>query len=155
MELRRQWSRSNQRHGIRPRGDPFISGCRARGGILSGHFTSVVLLHIMPQIIQTDFTMGPELRENENIISRVVFTLTRNLSRCFPDVREEIVCAFDDVLRLEGEGEYETCILDSLFPMHVQNGRPFLRYRPREISSLESAIVFLLVCHFVSRSILS
>ncbi|KAJ7289876.1 cytochrome P450 [Mycena rebaudengoi] len=53
--------------------------------------------------IQTDFTMGPELRENENIISRVVFTLTRNLSRCFPDVREEIVCAFDDVLRLEGE----------------------------------------------------
>ncbi|KAJ7231798.1 cytochrome P450, partial [Mycena rebaudengoi] len=55
------------------------------------------------EIIQTDFTMGPELRENENIISRVVFTLTRNLSRCFPDVREEIVCAFDDVLRLEGE----------------------------------------------------
>jgi len=30
-------------------------------------------------------------------------SLTRNLSRCFPEVRDEIVNAFDDVLALEGE----------------------------------------------------
>ncbi|KAJ6523969.1 cytochrome P450 [Mycena vulgaris] len=53
--------------------------------------------------IQSDFTMGPELRENEHIIPGALFTLTRNLGRCFPDVRDEIVCAFDEVLGLKEE----------------------------------------------------
>ncbi|KAJ7137551.1 cytochrome P450 [Mycena crocata] len=32
-------------------------------------------------------------------------TLTRNLGRCFPDVHDEIVCAFDDVLPLDGQAQ--------------------------------------------------
>ncbi|KAJ7776904.1 cytochrome P450 [Mycena maculata] len=37
----------------------------------------------------------------------VVTSLSRNLHRCFPDVRDEIVCAFDDVMQLQGS-EWKT-----------------------------------------------
>ncbi|KAJ7362974.1 cytochrome P450 [Mycena albidolilacea] len=40
--------------------------------------------------------------ENPYHLQVVRSTLTRNLHVCFLDVRDEIVCAFDDVLQLEG-----------------------------------------------------
>ncbi|KAJ6631929.1 cytochrome P450, partial [Mycena sp. CBHHK59/15] len=52
--------------------------------------------------IQSDLTMGPELREDPHLIPAVLACLTRNLGRCFPGVRDEVVCAFDDILALEG-----------------------------------------------------
>ncbi|KAF7367730.1 hypothetical protein MSAN_00836900 [Mycena sanguinolenta] len=52
--------------------------------------------------VQMKFTMGREIVENHYHMDLVRTTLTRNLHKCFPDVRDEIICAFDDVLELEG-----------------------------------------------------
>ncbi|KAJ7819251.1 hypothetical protein B0H14DRAFT_3737874 [Mycena olivaceomarginata] len=41
-------------------------------------------------------------RKIHTISRRVRTTLTRNLHACFPEVRDEIVCAFNDVLQLQG-----------------------------------------------------
>ncbi|KAF7367750.1 hypothetical protein MSAN_00838900 [Mycena sanguinolenta] len=52
--------------------------------------------------IQAKFTMGREIAENHYHLDVVRTTLTRNLHNCFPDVRDEIICAFDEVLQLQG-----------------------------------------------------
>ncbi|KAF7367742.1 hypothetical protein MSAN_00838100 [Mycena sanguinolenta] len=56
------------------------------------------------ETVQAKFTMGRELAENNYHLDLVRTTLTRNLHNCFPDVRDEIICAFDDVLQLQGSG---------------------------------------------------
>jgi hypothetical protein len=48
--------------------------------------------------------MGPELTRNPYHVEVIRGTLTRNLGRCFPQVRDEIVHAFDHVLGLEDKG---------------------------------------------------
>ncbi|KAJ7473570.1 cytochrome P450 [Mycena latifolia] len=53
-------------------------------------------------LLQADYTMGPEIARNPYSTEAVRRNLTRNLGRCFPDVRDEIVHAFDDVLALDG-----------------------------------------------------
>ncbi|KAJ7439781.1 cytochrome P450 [Mycena latifolia] len=53
-------------------------------------------------LLQSDYTMGPEIARNPYSTEAVRRNLTRNLGRCFPDVRDEIVHAFDDVLALDG-----------------------------------------------------
>ncbi|KAF7360640.1 hypothetical protein MVEN_00795700 [Mycena venus] len=50
--------------------------------------------------LQSDYTMGPETTLNPYHIDVVRGALTRNLSRCFPRVHNEILHAFDDVLGL-------------------------------------------------------
>ncbi|KAJ7642115.1 hypothetical protein FB45DRAFT_365565 [Roridomyces roridus] len=57
--------------------------------------------------LQTKFTMGPEITDNAYHHIAIRGNLTRNLHRCFPDVRDEIVSAFDDVLQLDG-AEWKT-----------------------------------------------
>ncbi|KAF7367812.1 hypothetical protein MSAN_00845500 [Mycena sanguinolenta] len=54
------------------------------------------------EIVQAKFTMGRELAEKRYHLDVVRTSLTRNLHNCFPDVRDEIICAFDDVLQLQG-----------------------------------------------------
>ncbi|KAJ7119729.1 cytochrome P450 [Mycena epipterygia] len=49
-----------------------------------------------------EHTMGRALAENPYHQNTIRTSLTRNLHRCFPDVRDEIVYAFDDVLQLQG-----------------------------------------------------
>ncbi|KAF7367745.1 hypothetical protein MSAN_00838400 [Mycena sanguinolenta] len=61
------------------------------------YFTSYSPVLILPK-----FTMGREIVENQYHFDVVRTTLSRNLHKCFPDVRDEIICAFDDVLELEG-----------------------------------------------------
>ncbi|KAJ7201912.1 cytochrome P450 [Mycena pura] len=48
------------------------------------------------------YTLGPEIVMNPYHASAVRGSMTRNLGRRFPDVRDEIVHAFDDVLALKG-----------------------------------------------------
>ncbi|KAJ6567533.1 cytochrome P450 [Mycena sp. CBHHK59/15] len=50
--------------------------------------------------IQARYTMGCSVIENPYHAHTVRTSLTRNLGRCFPEVRDEIICAFDDVLAL-------------------------------------------------------
>ncbi|KAJ7101571.1 cytochrome P450 [Mycena belliarum] len=49
-----------------------------------------------------ELTMGRAIATNAYHIHAIRTSLTRNLHRCFPDVRDEIVCAFDDILQLQG-----------------------------------------------------
>ncbi|KAJ6568980.1 cytochrome P450 [Mycena capillaripes] len=51
--------------------------------------------------IQVKLTMGRSL-DNQYHLHTIRTNLTRNLHACFPDVRDEIVCAFNDVLQLQG-----------------------------------------------------
>ncbi|KAJ7237053.1 cytochrome P450 [Mycena haematopus] len=48
------------------------------------------------------FTMGREITEDPYTRLTVRTNLTRNLHTLFPEVRDQIVCAFDDVLQLQG-----------------------------------------------------
>ncbi|KAJ6563057.1 cytochrome P450 [Mycena vulgaris] len=50
--------------------------------------------------LQADFTLGP--RDVPDHLVAVLSKLTRNLGRRFPDIQDEMICAFDDVLDLEG-----------------------------------------------------
>jgi hypothetical protein len=46
--------------------------------------------------------------DNPYHVHTIRTSLTRNLHACFPDVRDEIVCAFNDVLQLQGSGADES-----------------------------------------------
>ncbi|CAK5271274.1 unnamed protein product [Mycena citricolor] len=52
------------------------------------------------EVIQARYTQGHELLDNPYHIATVRTSLTRNLGRIFPEVRDEIECAFDDVFAL-------------------------------------------------------
>ncbi|KAJ7936088.1 cytochrome P450 [Mycena leptocephala] len=54
------------------------------------------------EIFQIDYTMGADLRTDPYHVGVIRGALTRNLARQFGDVRDEVSCAFDDVLALEG-----------------------------------------------------
>ena len=48
--------------------------------------------------------MGAEIASNPYHALAIRGSLTRNLGRCFPQVRDEIVNAFDEVLALKDNG---------------------------------------------------
>ncbi|KAJ7870824.1 cytochrome P450, partial [Mycena olivaceomarginata] len=52
--------------------------------------------------VRANFTMGRAITKNPYHHHAIRTTLTRNLHACFPEVRDEIVCAFNDVLQLQG-----------------------------------------------------
>jgi hypothetical protein len=56
------------------------------------------------QTFQFEYTVGPEFKSNPYHIDIIRGTLTRNLGRCFPRVRDEIVHAFDDVIGVRDTG---------------------------------------------------
>ncbi|KAJ7937288.1 cytochrome P450 [Mycena leptocephala] len=49
-------------------------------------------------ILQADYTIGPQMTSYPHNATVVRVGLTRNLGRCFPQVLDEIVHAFDDVI---------------------------------------------------------
>ncbi|KAJ6527089.1 cytochrome P450 [Mycena capillaripes] len=51
--------------------------------------------------VQARFTLGSALAENP-YHQRAMRSLTKNLPECLPDVRDEIICAFNDGLQLKG-----------------------------------------------------
>ncbi|KAJ7506206.1 cytochrome P450 [Mycena galericulata] len=53
--------------------------------------------------LQVDYTIGPQMTTNPYHAPVIRGGLTRNLGRCFPQVRDEIVHAFDEVLALENK----------------------------------------------------
>ncbi|KAJ7451385.1 cytochrome P450 [Mycena latifolia] len=64
--------------------------------------------------IQSDYTIGPEGKNPHVSTAAIRGSLTRNLGRCFPEVRDEIVNAFDDVLALEDNEWKEIKVSPSL-----------------------------------------
>ncbi|KAJ7195018.1 cytochrome P450 [Mycena rebaudengoi] len=60
-------------------------------------------------ILQTEYTMGPDISQHPEWHLNVIrSTLTRNLPRCFPEVRNEICSAFEDILSITAH----TAIMD-------------------------------------------
>ena len=45
-----------------------------------------------------EYTLGPEIHHNPYHIGIIRSQLTRNLGALFPDVREEIVASFNDII---------------------------------------------------------
>ena len=70
------------------------------------------------QALQMKYTVGPEIYLDPYHVAAVRTPLTRNLAVCFPDVQDEITCAFADYVPAE-KGE---CKLDHLhLPVHAEN----------------------------------
>ncbi|KAH7926831.1 cytochrome P450 [Leucogyrophana mollusca] len=51
--------------------------------------------------LKIEYTLGPEIERNPYHISIIRSQLTRNLAALYPDIRDEIVVAFDETLQLE------------------------------------------------------
>ncbi|KAJ7445901.1 cytochrome P450 [Mycena latifolia] len=64
--------------------------------------------------LQSDYTMGQEITTNPYHAAAIRGSLTRNLARCFPEVRDEIVHAFDDVLALNDKEWKQLHVLPSI-----------------------------------------
>ncbi|KAJ6558751.1 cytochrome P450 [Mycena vulgaris] len=86
--------------------------------------------------LQSDYTMGRELTQNPYHAGAIRGSLTRNLGRCFPQVRDEIVHVFDDVLALE-ENEWKRLhVLPSIMQVVARTsnrlfvGLPLCRVQP-------------------------
>ncbi|KAJ7081018.1 cytochrome P450 [Mycena epipterygia] len=54
------------------------------------------------ETLQTDYTMGVDLRIHPTHVGVIRSAMTRNLGRRFADVRDEIISAFEDALSLKG-----------------------------------------------------
>ncbi|KAJ7131156.1 cytochrome P450 [Mycena epipterygia] len=52
--------------------------------------------------LQVEITIGPAVFHNPYHLDVIRSTLTRNLGKCLPDVLDEISCAVDDMLALDG-----------------------------------------------------
>ncbi|KAJ7153685.1 cytochrome P450 [Mycena filopes] len=61
----------------------------------------------LEDLLPTKQVLDPKIAENPYHHHTIRTNLTRNLHARFPDVRDEIVCAFNDVLRVEGP-EWQT-----------------------------------------------
>ncbi|KAJ7022191.1 cytochrome P450 [Mycena alexandri] len=57
--------------------------------------------------VGTRLVIGAAISDNPYHHRTIRTSLTRNLHACFPDVRDEIICAFNDVLRVESS-EWKT-----------------------------------------------
>ncbi|KAJ6451927.1 cytochrome P450 [Mycena sanguinolenta] len=55
----------------------------------------------LEDFLALDYTLGPEINANPYHIPVILGSVTRNLGRCFPEVRDEIVCSFKDVVVLD------------------------------------------------------
>ncbi|OBZ73434.1 Ent-kaurene oxidase [Grifola frondosa] len=56
------------------------------------------------ELVQTQYTLGPSIRDNPYHIPVVRSQLTRNLAEIFPEVHDEIIASFTDAIPLTGDG---------------------------------------------------
>jgi hypothetical protein len=63
------------------------------------------------QFLQFEWTGEPGIGSNPNFLSSLRSGLARNIGRYFPDLHDEVVCALDDVLGLQGIGEIWCSVL--------------------------------------------
>ncbi|KAJ7445860.1 cytochrome P450 [Mycena latifolia] len=66
------------------------------------------------ETLQVAYLMGAEIEDDPYHHHTVRTTLTRNLGRCLPEVKDEIVCAFSDVLPLENDDWKPVTLLPSM-----------------------------------------
>lgn len=74
-------------------------------------FPKLLALNFTGQILQADYTLGREVLQNPYHVSILRSQLTRSLGVLYPEIRDEIITTFDDVLDLKGNGEHLVPIL--------------------------------------------
>ena len=58
------------------------------------------------QIVQDEYTIGPETLHNPYHVPIVSSQLTRSIGVLYPEIRDEISTAFDEVLDLRDNGKH-------------------------------------------------
>lgn len=101
--------------------------------------------------MQTKHTMGPELHHNTYHVDVIRSHLTQNLSVLYPEIRDEVSVAFDEVLDLRGNGEwYNSFIANFLAEVgNCQNGRAYVPSASSKRLSVELATDYSLGFHYV------
>ncbi|KAJ7445669.1 hypothetical protein FB451DRAFT_793865 [Mycena latifolia] len=85
------------------RWDYVANGTQRIGEVLAAPDEVLSFKEGVGENLQVAYLMGAEIEDHPYHHHTVRTTLTRNLGRCFPEVKDEIVCAFDDVLQLEND----------------------------------------------------
>lgn len=57
---------------------------------------------IFQQLIQSDYTLGPEILREPYHVPAVRTSLTRNIATRFAEIKDEITAAFDDYIPIMG-----------------------------------------------------
>lgn len=81
--------------------------------------------------------MAPEVHHNPYHLSIVRSQLTRNLGALYPEIRDEIITAFDDVLDLEGNGKH---LVPISMPYSQMYGIPIEWKNVPALSSVEKVV---------------
>ncbi|KAJ7041349.1 cytochrome P450 [Mycena alexandri] len=79
-----------------------VSGLERTREVVSAPDTELSLDDAANETFQLDYTMGTDMAIHPYGTRVIRGALTQNLARRFEDVRDEISCAFEDVLTLEG-----------------------------------------------------
>ncbi|KAJ7179450.1 cytochrome P450 [Mycena filopes] len=84
------------------RWDVIISGRELVEELRASKEEELSIREAFNEILQTNMTMGPNILGNPYHISVTRLGMTKNLDVRFDEVRDEIMCTFDDHIRLEG-----------------------------------------------------
>ena len=73
---------------------------------VSNYPVALALTHIecRRQLLNTRYTLGDEVHDKPYHIAVIRSQLTRNIGKLYPEIRDEVVTAFDEVLDLSGYG---------------------------------------------------
>lgn len=78
------------------------------------------------QQLQVEYTMSPQIHHNPYHIPILQSKLTRSIGALYPGIRDEIITALDDILDLNGNGEYPALLPFAIHECwNTQNGRAF------------------------------
>ncbi|KIJ09984.1 hypothetical protein PAXINDRAFT_102115 [Paxillus involutus ATCC 200175] len=64
--------------------------------------------------LNTEYTLGHDVHHNPYHVAIIRSQLTRNLGILFPDIRDEIVIAFEETLDLQANGEHEFSLVSGI-----------------------------------------
>ncbi|KAK7061428.1 cytochrome P450 [Favolaschia claudopus] len=84
------------------RWDVIISGRELVEELRASKEEELSIREAFNEILQTNMTMGPNILGNPYHISVTRVGMTKNLELRFDEVRDEIICTFEDHLKLEG-----------------------------------------------------
>ncbi|KAJ7143834.1 cytochrome P450 [Mycena epipterygia] len=79
---------------------------------------------------QGEITIGPEVFRNSYHLDVIRTTLTQNLGKCFPDVFDEIGCAVDETLALDGTDWKLTPVFPTVMTLVARTTNRLLVGRP-------------------------
>ncbi|KAJ6627497.1 cytochrome P450 [Mycena sp. CBHHK59/15] len=85
------------------RWDVIISGSKLVEELRASREDELSIQEAFNEILQTNMTMGPNILGNPYHISVTRTGMTKNIEARFDEVRDEIVCTFEDHLALEGK----------------------------------------------------